>query len=191
MKEQEPNQLMEMFEKTVRGEIQMPSAVCIDGDIDKACRQRFCAELDMAAGLSKDGEVDVYVTSCGGSVEELMLMITEMEKVRVAFGVNVNTIAEGYAYSGGAMLVALGDHRSAQPNTMLMIHDVQLGISKGTLREHRLIDIHARKQQRIIEKKMAKRAGKTPAEIRKLWDVYLTGDEAMKAGLIDEVIVYE
>lgn len=168
--------------------IEVPNAFYFDDEINERSRREFCTTLDLLAQNNK--EVGIIVTSRGGSVDELSLMIDQMDRVRTIYDTKINTIAQGYAYSGGAVLVALGDTRYAFPNTNFLIHDFQVGSSKETLSERRSDVVMARRQQRWMEKRLMQKMGKTLPEVHSLWNKYLSEHQALEEGLIDGIIIY-
>jgi ATP-dependent protease ClpP protease subunit len=184
----------EMAIGTLKVRLEAPresESISVDGAIDKDMRKAFCGQLNMAAAIATGGDVNILVTSHGGAVDELIFMINEMDRVRKVYDVRVNTIAEGYAYSGGGILVALGDKRAATPNSSIMIHDFQVGEMGNQLSVSRETSIHFRRQQRFLEKRMSERMGRPVPEIRGLWNKFLNPQQALKEGIIDQVIVYE
>lgn len=103
----------------------------------------------------------------------------------------INTICLGQAASMGALLLAAGSKgkRYALPNARVMLHQ-PMGGFQGQATE---IDIHAREILKIRERLneiLAKHTGqpldKIAADTER--DYFMSGEEAKKYGLIDEVI---
>ena len=188
-----PTKDKEMAIGTKKIKLEVPKQVeniSIDGTIDAQMRRMFCGQLNLASSIARGGEVNLLVTSHGGSVDEVIFMISEMDRCRDLYDVKINTIAEGYALSGGGILVALGDRRAATPNSSIMIHDFQVGEMGNQLNISRETSLHFRKQQRFLDRRLAQRTGRTIPEIRGLWNKFLSPQQALKEGLIDQVIVY-
>jgi ATP-dependent Clp protease, protease subunit len=127
------------------------------------------------------------VNSPGGSVTAGLGIYDTMQYIKPA----INTICLGQAASMGALLLTAGTKgkRYALPNARVMIHQPMGGFS-GQATE---IDIHAREILKIRERLneiMAKHTGQ-PLEKIALdteRDYFMSGDEAKRYGLIDEVI---
>lgn len=181
MKEREPRK---------KETLEVPNSFYVDGEFNIPNRRIFCETLDQLAQLNPKSKISFFITSRGGSVDELSLMIDEMDKVRELYGVKIAAIGKGYVYSAGAMLFALADERYSLPNTNYMIHDMSADFGPQTLREYRHDLIMGRRQQRFIERRMMRSMKKTLPEIRSLWQKYLSEEQAMKVGLVDAIIRY-
>jgi ATP-dependent Clp protease protease subunit len=103
----------------------------------------------------------------------------------------INTICLGQAASMGALLLTAGTKgkRFALPNARVMIHQ-PLGGFQGQATE---IDIHAREILKIRERLNEIMAKHTGQPIEKIAldterDYFMSGEEAKRYGLIDEVI---
>jgi ATP-dependent Clp protease protease subunit len=103
----------------------------------------------------------------------------------------INTICLGQAASMGALLLAAGTKgkRFALPNARVMIHQ-PMGGFQGQATE---IDIHAREILKVRERLNEILAKHTAQPLDKIAldterDYFMSGDEAKKYGLIDEVI---
>jgi ATP-dependent Clp protease protease subunit len=103
----------------------------------------------------------------------------------------INTICLGQAASMGALLLAAGTKgkRFALPNARIMIHQ-PMGGFQGQATE---IDIHAREILKIRERLNEILSKHTGQPLEKIAhdterDYFMSGEEAKRYGLIDEVI---
>jgi len=144
--------------------------------------------------VQEDHHLPIYVliNSDGGSVYEGLSMLDAFDNAR-QHGVKIVTRCQGRAQSMGADLLILGgDWRTISRNSFIMIHgdwckSLRLGDALDVESEMRLREIY---QKPIIDLYVAKT--KLP---RKYWEkvmkdlrpVYFTPDEALAAGLVDEV----
>ncbi|MFR4765869.1 MAG: ATP-dependent Clp protease proteolytic subunit, partial [Paraclostridium sordellii] len=104
---------------------------------------------------------------------------------------DVSTICIGMAASMGAFLLAAGEKgkRFALPNSEIMIHQ-PLGGTRGQATD---IEIHAKRIVNMKHKLNSILAERTGQPIEKIQvdterDNFMSAEEAMKYGLIDEVI---
>ncbi len=138
---------------------------------------------------SEDPEKDIhlYVNSPGGVVSAGLAIYDTMQYVRPS----VSTMCIGQAASMGALLLAGGapGKRFALPNSRILIHQ-PLGGAQGQATD---IDIQAKEILRIrreLTDILVKHTGQSREKIHKDTerDFYMTGQEAKKYGIIDNVI---
>lgn len=148
------------------------------------------AQLLFLEAEDPDKDICLYINSPGGSITAGMGIYDTMNYIKP----DVSTICVGMAASMGAFLLAAGakGKRFALPNSEIMIHQ-PLGGFQGQATD---IDIHARRILKIKEtltKTMAESTnGKVDYETMVQMcerDNFMSADEALKIGLIDEVIV--
>jgi ATP-dependent Clp protease protease subunit len=152
----------------------------------------YSANLIIAQMLyleSEDAERDIYfyINSPGGSISAGMGIHDTMKYIKCP----VHTICIGQAASMGAFLLSAGSKgkRKALPNSRIMIHQP----SGGGGGQSTDIQIQAREIQRLrdlLEEKMAEYTGKTAKQVNKDCerDYWMTAEEALQYGLIDEII---
>ena len=135
-----------------------------------------------------DKDINVYINSPGGSITAGMAIFDTMQYIKS----DVCTICIGMAASMGAFLLAAGTKgkRYALPNSEIMIHQ-PLGGFQGQVTD---IGIHAERMlkiKRTLNKILSERTGQNIETIEKdvERDYFMTAEEAMKYGLIDEIMV--
>jgi len=129
----------------------------------------------------------LYINSPGGSVTAGMSIYDTMQFVKP----DISTLCIGQAASMGAILLCGGAQkkRYALPNSRVMIHQ-PLGGVQGQATD---IDIQA-KEILLVRKRLngilAKNTGQTLQKIESDTerDNFMTSPEAMKYGLIDEIL---
>jgi ATP-dependent Clp protease protease subunit len=133
-------------------------------------------------------EISFYINSPGGSVTSGLAIYDTMQFIKPP----VSTLCLGQAASMGAVLLAAGHkgRRYALPHSRIMIHQ-PLGGAQGQATD---IDIQAREILRIREELnnlFVKHTGQSLRKIEKDTDrdMFLTPEQAVEYGLIDEVIV--
>lgn len=140
--------------------------------------------------ISND-DITLYINSPGGSVTDGFAIYDTMQFIKS----DVSTVCMGMAASMGAFLLSGGTKgkRFALPNSEIMIHQPLIGGGLGGQQTD--IMIHAKNLERTrdrLESIMAANTGKTIEEIHNACerDNYLTAQEALDFGLIDEIITH-
>jgi ATP-dependent protease ClpP protease subunit len=90
----------------------------------------------------------------------------------------------------GAIILQAADHRQAYPNAEIMLHDGETGYSGHARDLERYAKENARNRERMY-RLLAKRSGQPAAHFRRklAFDWFLTPKEALKEGLLDEVLL--
>ena len=160
--------------------------VFLGGEIDDDTANLVVAQMLFLEMEDPDQDM-LYINSPGGSTSAGMAIYDTMHYVKC----EVSTVCVGMAASMGAFLLAAGakGKRKALPNAEIMIHQ-PLGGARGQATD---IAIQAEQIMRIKRKMnelLSKHTGQTIKTIEKdvERDHYMTADEALKYGLIDEII---
>ena len=161
--------------------------VFLGGEIDDDTANLVVAQMLFLEMEDPDQDIMLYINSPGGSISAGMAIYDTMHYVKC----EVSTVCVGMAASVGAFLLAAGakGKRKALPNAEIMIHQ-PLGGARGQATD---IAIQAEQIMRIKRKMnelLSKHTGQTIKTIEKdvERDHYMTADEALKYGLIDEII---
>ena len=164
--------------------------IMLSGEVNDVTANLVVAQLLFLESEDPDKDIYLYINSPGGSITSGMAIYDTMKYIMC----DVSTICIGMAASMGAFLLSSGapGKRFALPNSEIMIHQ-PLGGFKGQATD---IDIHARRILRIKEtltRTMTESTnGKVDYETMVQMcerDNFMSADEALKIGLIDEVIV--
>ena len=138
---------------------------------------------------SEDPEKDIhlYINSPGGSVTAGMAIYDTMKYIKC----DVSTVCIGMAASMGAFLLAGGakGKRFALPNAEIMIHQPSGG-SQGQATEMLIAAEHILKTRKKLNQILAENCGQ-PLEVVERdteRDHWMTAQEALEYGLIDQVI---
>ena len=140
---------------------------------------------------SEDAEkpVSVYINSPGGSVTAGLAIYDTMQFLRP----EVHTYCVGQAASMGAVLLAAGTKgkRYALPNARIMIHQPWGGA------EGQATDIHIQAKEILrlkdrLNEILAHHTGRPVKDVEHDTDrdYFLSADEALKYGLVDEVVKF-
>ncbi|MBR5510468.1 MAG: ATP-dependent Clp endopeptidase proteolytic subunit ClpP [Lachnospiraceae bacterium] len=132
-------------------------------------------------------DIHLYINSPGGSVTAGMAIFDTMNYIKC----DVSTICIGMAASMGAFLLAGGakGKRFALPNAEIMIHQ-PLGGAQGQATEIEIAARHILHTREKLNKILAERTGQPLEVIQRDTerDNYMTAEQAMAYGLIDQVI---
>jgi ATP-dependent Clp protease protease subunit len=155
--------------------------------IDDHIANLVIAQLLFLEAEDSDKEIYLYINSPGGVVTAGMAIYDTMQYIKA----KVSTICLGQAASMGAVLLAAGEagRRYALPNARIMIHQ-PLGGAQGQATE---IEIQTREILRIKRILNGILAHHTKQPFKKIEkdtdrDFFMDAHEAVKYGLIDEVI---
>lgn len=145
------------------------------------------AQLLFLEGENPESDIYLYIHTPGGEIAAGMAIYDTMQYVRP----HVSTICIGQASSMGAVLLAAGEKgkRFALPHSRIMIHQ-PLGGFQGQATD---IDIHAREILRLraeLNQILSSHSGQPVEKIEKDTerDFFMTGEEAKKYGIIDQVV---
>jgi ATP-dependent Clp protease, protease subunit len=190
------NQLVPIVvEQTSRGErsydiysrLLKDRIIFIGTQVEDHMANLIIAQLLFLESDEPDQDIYLYINSPGGQVSSGLAIYDTMQYIKP----DVQTICLGQAASMGALLLTAGakGKRYTLPNSRIMIHqpsggfqgqstDIQIQAKEISLIRERLDDI------------MAKHTGQPKDVVRKDTerDNFMTGEEAKKYGLIDNVI---
>ena len=157
------------------------------GPVEDYSANLIVAQLLFLESENPTKDISLYINSPGGSVTAGMSIYDTMQFVKP----DISTLCIGQAASMGAILLCGGAQkkRYALPNSRVMIHQ-PLGGVQGQATD---IDIQA-KEIILVRKRLneilAKNTGQTLQKIESDTerDNFMTSPEAMKYGLIDEIL---
>ncbi len=157
------------------------------GEVDDITANLVVAQMLFLEADDPDKDILLYINSPGGSVTAGMAIYDTMQYVKC----EVSTICIGLAASMGAFLLAAGakGKRKVLPNSEVMIHQPHGG-ARGQASD---IAIHAEKilaTKKLMNKILSERTGQPLERIERDVDRdhFLTAQEALDYGLIDEII---
>ncbi len=164
--------------------------VMVDGPIDSHTASIVTAQLLFLESQGKN-DITMYINSPGGSVTDGLAIYDTMKYINC----DVSTVVTGMAASMGSVLLSAGTKgkRYALPHATVMIH--QPLISGGLSGQCTDIKIHADnlvKTRDTLEQILAENSGKNieTVHIACERDNYLSAEDAVNFGLIDEIITH-
>lgn len=184
-----------VIEQTARGErsydiysrLLKERVIFIVGSIEDQMANLVVAQLLFLESDNPEKDISLYINSPGGSVSAGLAIYDTMQFIKC----DISTLCIGQAASMGAILLAGGakKKRFALPHSRVMIHQ-PLGGFQGQASD---IDIHAREILKVREQLNAMLAQHTGHKIDKIAkdterDNFMSAEEAVKYGMIDEVL---
>jgi ATP-dependent Clp protease, protease subunit len=157
--------------------------------LDETVANLIIAQLLHLEGEDPDKPINLYINSPGGDMTALFGVYDAMQFL----GPPIHTVCVGQAASAAAVLLAAGEagHRAALPNARVLIHqphggaqgqssDMEIAVREMVIMRERMIDILAERTDQT-RKRIA-------TDIDR--DYILRGEEAVKYGLVDEIITH-
>ena len=161
--------------------------VFLGTEVDDQVANLISAQLLFLEAEDPEKDISLYINSPGGSAYAGMAIYDTMQYVRP----DVSTVCIGMSMSAGAMVLCGGapGKRFALPNAKIMIHQGSAGF-RGTPAD---IQIQAREvldMTRRMAEIIARHTGKSVDEVMQDIDRdrFMTAEEAIGYGLIDEVM---
>ena len=161
--------------------------IFLTGTIDDNIASLVCAQLLFLESENPKKEISFYINSPGGMVWSGLAMYDTMQYISS----KIMTICIGQASSAASLLLTAGekDMRFSLPNSRIMIHQPSGGF------QGQVTDIEIQTEEIIKTKKRlneiyTKHTGKSLKDIESIMerDKFFSPDEAIKFGLIDQIV---
>lgn len=163
--------------------------IMINGPIEETMAGLIVAQLLFLSAESSEREINLYISSHGGSVDAGLAIYDTMRHLTCPVG----TTCVGYAASFGTVLLMAGDkgRRRALPHARIHMH--QPLIQGGLGGQATDIDIHAREilhTRDVLNGLYVHHTGQPLERIKRDTerDFFMSAEEAIEYGLIDEVL---
>ena len=130
--------------------------------------------------------INLLISSYGGVVYEAFSLIDIMQ----GSPCKINTIGSGKLMSAGSLVFCVGDHRVAYSRTKFMLHELS-SIAMGKLEDLKIEYKESLALMDEIYKIYAENSNKSEKYWKKKLkgvDVYMSAEEALAIGVVDEVI---
>ena len=132
-------------------------------------------------------DITMHIDSPGGSVKSGLSMVDVMEYINC----DIRTVNTGMAASMGSVLLGAGTKgkRSSLRFSKTMLHQTSGGAG-GNIQDARINMIEWEKTNKILFELLGSYCGKKAEQVMKdaTRDLWLSADEALKYGIIDEVV---
>jgi len=195
MFEKAQNVIPMVIEQTGRGEraydifsrLLKERIIFIGTPMDDDVSNLIIAQMLFLASEDSDKDINIYVNSPGGVVTAGLAIYDTMQYLKCP----ITTICIGQAASMGAMLLAAGSKgkRYALPNARIMIHQ-PLGGAQGQATDIEIQTKEIMRVKKLLNEILAKHTGQPLTKIEKDTDrdFYMSAQEALEYGIVDEVI---
>ena len=156
-------------------------------EVNEATANVVVAQLLHLANEDPNKDIQLYINSPGGSVYDGLAIYDTIQFIKP----DVQTIGIGLQASMGAFLLSSGTKgkRMVLPNARVMIHQPSSG-TQGKVTDQEISLREAIELKERLAKMMAKNTGqkvdKVKADMER--DFWMSAEEAVKYGLVDEVI---
>lgn len=161
--------------------------IFIVGPIEQHMANLVVAQLLFLESENPDKDISIYINSPGGVVSAGLAIYDTMQFIKP----DISTLCVGMAASAASLLLTAGakGKRRALPNATVMIHQV-LGGFQG---QNSDIQIHAQETLRVssvVNDVLVKHSGQSLEVIERDTDRdnFMTADQAIEYGLIDEIV---
>lgn len=161
--------------------------IFLGGPIDDHSANLIIAQLLFLDAEGPKKDITLYINSPGGQVTATMAILDTMQYVKS----DIATVCVGLAASGAAIVLSGGTKkkRFALPNAEIMIHQ-PLGGTEGQASDIAITAKQILKIKDRLNHILAKQTGKPLNQIERDSDrdYYMSAEEALSYGLIDEII---
>lgn len=182
----EPNKL-EVTMIDIFSRMMIDRTIWLAGPVNDHMSTVIQAQMLYLESLDKNKDIIAYIDSPGGSVKSGLSIVDVMNYINP----DVSTICTGMAASMGSILLGNGakTKRFILPHSKVMLHQVSHG-SQGNVQDTRINQAEAEKYNEELFKLLGNYCGKDPNIVLKdaERDLWLTGEEAVKYGIVDKVI---
>ncbi len=187
-----------VIEQTARGErvydiysrLLKDRIIFLGTPIDAQVANTIVAQLLFLDAQNPNQEIRLYINSPGGEVDAGLAIYDTMQFVRAP----VSTIVIGMAASMAAVILAAGEkgRRYALPHSKVMIHQ-PWGGARGTASDIAIQAQEILKAKKLLNEILAQHTGQPLEKVERDTDrdYYLSAQEALEYGLIDQVVTRE
>lgn len=156
-------------------------------DVNEHTANLVVAQLLFLANEDPKKDISLYINSPGGSVYDALAIYDTMQFV----GPDIQTVGIGVQASAAAFLLSSGTKgkRSLLEHATVMIHQPSSG-TRGKVTDQEIDLRESLRVKRLLEEIMAKNTGQKLDKIHVDMerDFWMTAQEALKYGLVDEII---
>jgi ATP-dependent Clp protease, protease subunit len=161
--------------------------VFLIGEINQASAARVMMQMLYLENQKRGQDINFYINSPGGAVDDTLAMYDTMRFLSSP----VSTYCLGRAYSGAAVLLTAGSKgkRYILPHAKVMIHQPYGGVT-GQAEDIRIQAEQIIKAKAELNRIISENTGQAIDNIQRdsERDKYFTAEEAVRYGLVDEVL---
>lgn len=162
--------------------------IFVHGQVEDGMADTIVGQLLLLEAENPGEPITMYINSPGGSVTAGLAIRDTMDYITSP----VHTVCMGMAASMGAYLLSAGAKRFALKRSTIMIHQV-LGGAQGQVSDMEIRVAFSKRLKELLTKDLADSTkGKVSLEDMEIAcdrDNFLTAEQALEMGLIDEIIM--
>ena len=162
--------------------------VFLIGEINQGSAARVMMQMLYLENQKRGQDINFYINSPGGAVDDTLALYDTMRFLSSP----VSTYCLGRAYSGAAVLLTAGakGKRYILPHAKVMIHQPYGGVT-GQAEDIRIQAEQIIKAKAELNRIISSHTGQSIENIHRdsERDKYFTAEEAVKYGLVDEVLI--
>ena len=162
--------------------------IFLSEDVNSVTAGLVTAQLLFLEAEDPNKDIQFYINSPGGEVTSGLMIFDTMQYIKP----DVRTICLGMAASMGAVLLAAGTpgKRSILPNAEVMIHQPSGG-AQGQATDIHIAAEHIKRTKHRLNLILSERTGQPYEKICQDTerDNWLTAEEALAYGLVDEIML--
>jgi len=166
--------------------LMMDRLLWVAGPVDDNMSTIVQAQL-MFLDSNDSRDITMHIDSPGGSVKSGLSMVDVMDYINA----DIKTVNTGMAASMGSVLLGAGTKgkRSSLKHSTTMLHQSSGGFS-GNIQDAEIDWAEWQKVNKELFKLLGEYCGKKPEQVMKdaTRDLWLNAEEALKYGIIDEII---
>jgi len=179
---------MNVTQMDVFSRLMMDRILFLGTAIDDHVANIIQAQLLFLESMDANKDIQIYINSPGGGVYAGLGIYDTMQFIKP----KVATICTGMAASMGAVLMGSGEKgmRAALPHSRIMIHQ-PLGGAQGQASDIQITAREILKLKDELYQILSKHSGQSFEKIEKDSDrdFWMTAEEALKYGMIDEILM--
>jgi len=166
------------------------NAIVFNQEIESDIVETFILPLlDMEANPNVN-KITIYLSTCGGSLFDGFIICNILENLKTP----TDLIVLGTAHSLGAVLLTAGYHnpnviRKAYPFSVGLLHDGEYAVSGASSKANETVKFY-QKMSDIMRDYIVSHSRFSLEELESRWEkeFFMTADEMLEYGLIDEII---
>lgn len=178
---------MNIAQLDVFSRLLMERIIWLAGPVDEKMSIVTQAQLMFLDSLEKK-DITMHVDTPGGGVTAGLAIVDVMDYVRS----DIRTVNTGMAYSMGSVLLGAGTKgkRNSLRFSKVMIHNSSSGV-QSNIQDARITFNEWEKVNRVLFDLLGSYCGKDPKQVENdaVRDLWLTSQEALEYGIIDEIIL--
>lgn len=176
------------LEDKIEEELLKKGILVLHGELNEELCNKICKRLLYLQQLGQK-KIEIILNSVGGEVYHGLLIYNTLEDLR-AHGIEIIIEARGVCASMAVVILQGASLRKASKYTRFLLHEVS-SWAFGKASEVKEESQELEKVNKMLDEIVTNRSKLTPKQLRKKTkkrDWWISAEEALKYGLIDEII---